>query len=317
MTQFGMYSQTTPRNDASPGARPVEPRRRLPLHLRSVRRLSLRQDERHQRPGRHLHVVRRPLELLQLRQLDLPAVVRLVEHAVVLQRHARPDLPERQAEDRAVARQRLAVVRQVQQAPGLGGQILWRPNGFAVGLLNNYWGTDTLGNPGPQARPHRRQHPGEVLRPARRRRQQGGVHVHVRRGLRIRRRRRSARGGTGGRRRRSTSSASWPTTACGSTRTGSRSRVGGGAINNPGRYLVLHPADQRRHGALGHAVLHRRTPAIRTRRGTCRRRSTTCRASSSRSGSSSTTAPPTCRTSRGAGGVTPPGGNVGAPGSTS
>jgi hypothetical protein len=32
-------------------------------------------------------------------------------------------------------------------APGLGGQILWRPNGSISVLANNYWGTDTLGNP--------------------------------------------------------------------------------------------------------------------------------------------------------------------------
>ena len=39
------------------------------------------------------------------------------------------DLPERTPEDRALDHQRLAVLRQVQQRPGLGGQILWRPNG--------------------------------------------------------------------------------------------------------------------------------------------------------------------------------------------
>jgi hypothetical protein len=32
-------------------------------------------------------------------------------------------------------------------APGLGGQILWRPNGSISVLANNYWGTDTLGLP--------------------------------------------------------------------------------------------------------------------------------------------------------------------------
>ncbi len=32
-------------------------------------------------------------------------------------------------------------------APGLGGQILWRPNGNVSIVANNYWGTDTLGNP--------------------------------------------------------------------------------------------------------------------------------------------------------------------------
>jgi hypothetical protein len=32
-------------------------------------------------------------------------------------------------------------------APGIGGQILWRPSGNWSFVFNNYWGTDTLGNP--------------------------------------------------------------------------------------------------------------------------------------------------------------------------
>jgi hypothetical protein len=34
------------------------------------------------------------------------------------------------------------------KAPGAGGQILWRPNGSVSFTTNNYWGTDTLGIPG-------------------------------------------------------------------------------------------------------------------------------------------------------------------------
>lgn len=34
------------------------------------------------------------------------------------------------------------------RAPGIGGQILYRPNSKTSIVLNNYWGTDTLGNPG-------------------------------------------------------------------------------------------------------------------------------------------------------------------------
>ncbi|HYL98527.1 MAG TPA: outer membrane beta-barrel protein, partial [Blastocatellia bacterium] len=34
------------------------------------------------------------------------------------------------------------------RAPGIGGQILWRPNGSISILANNYWGTDALGIPG-------------------------------------------------------------------------------------------------------------------------------------------------------------------------
>ena len=53
--------------------------------------------------------------------------------------------------------------------PGVGGQILWRPNGWlSISRNNTALGTDTLGNPGPHALSHRRQHPGQVLRqPAR------------------------------------------------------------------------------------------------------------------------------------------------------
>ncbi len=32
-------------------------------------------------------------------------------------------------------------------APGVGGQVLWRPTGSVSVVLNNYFGTDTLGNP--------------------------------------------------------------------------------------------------------------------------------------------------------------------------
>lgn len=34
------------------------------------------------------------------------------------------------------------------RAPGVGGQVLWRPNGSVSIVANNYWGSDTLGNPG-------------------------------------------------------------------------------------------------------------------------------------------------------------------------
>jgi hypothetical protein len=34
------------------------------------------------------------------------------------------------------------------KAPGVGGQILWRPNGNLSIVSNNYWGTDTVGIPG-------------------------------------------------------------------------------------------------------------------------------------------------------------------------
>jgi hypothetical protein len=87
MTQFGMYSETTPRNDASPG------RGQWKLDDATVLRGygGYHFDAMHgSTSGRHLHVLHRALELLQLRQLDLPALVRS-SHAVVLQMGS--DLP--------------------------------------------------------------------------------------------------------------------------------------------------------------------------------------------------------------------------------
>ncbi len=100
------------------GGRAVGPAGRLQVLLGGQRRLSLGREPRPQRRCRYLRLVRRPVQLLQLRQLDLPALVRLIQHAVVLQRPARAVVPDPDAEDRAVAHQRLAVVRQVQQPPG-------------------------------------------------------------------------------------------------------------------------------------------------------------------------------------------------------
>ena len=34
------------------------------------------------------------------------------------------------------------------RAPGVGGQVAWRPNGNVAFVFNNYYGADTLGNPG-------------------------------------------------------------------------------------------------------------------------------------------------------------------------
>ncbi len=114
MTQFGLYSQTTPRNDASPargqwnldGAYRYISEAYGGYHWDKLNGINVD-------AGIFMSYVGL-VQLLQLRQLDVPAVVRLVEHALVLQRRAHPDLPERQAEDRAVDHQRLAVVRQVQ-----------------------------------------------------------------------------------------------------------------------------------------------------------------------------------------------------------
>ena len=140
------------------------------------------------------------------------------------------------------------------EAPGVGLQILWRPTGWLSILGNQYFGTDTLGNPD-----RKRIHTDDsimvqVLRQPGRALQQGRRVAHGRRGLRVRRRRQLRRRRL--RRPRSTSSASWRTTALWFADDQLGLTVGGGAITNPGRYLVLAAADQRRDGVLGHALLH-------------------------------------------------------------
>src|ERR1700752_4288194 len=88
---------------------------RLQVSVGSIRGLSLEQVEWHQSRCRSVHVVRRAVRLLQLRQLGVSAIVRVVQYAVVLQWPQDPDLSERQAQDRTLDRERLAVVRNVQQ----------------------------------------------------------------------------------------------------------------------------------------------------------------------------------------------------------
>src|ERR1700689_172560 len=73
-------------------------------------RISLGCGPRPQRRRWHLCFLYWPVQLLQLRQLDLSAFVRFVEHAVVLQRSTYPVLPDEEAEDRAVDHQRLAIL---------------------------------------------------------------------------------------------------------------------------------------------------------------------------------------------------------------
>ena len=125
-------------------------------------------------------------------------------------------------------------------APGIGGQILYRPNGIGVDSVQQLLGHGHARQSGSQAHSHRRQHPGEVLRQAGRALSSkaaftftfdagceygGGV---------------SCGGGT----------ADAPSQTFLGFMAYNRFwfdkdrfalTVGGGAINNPGRYLVLMP----------------------------------------------------------------------------
>ena len=77
------------------------PAGRLQVLFGSQRRLSLGRESWAQcRPGR-VRFVHRAVQLLQLRQLDLPAVLCVIEHALVLQRTAGAVVPHSDSENRA------------------------------------------------------------------------------------------------------------------------------------------------------------------------------------------------------------------------
>ena len=75
--------------------------------------------------------------------------------------------------------------------------------------------------------------------------------------------------------------------------------LGGGKINNPGRYLVLLPPINGATATTGTPYLPRRIPVISSRRGTSAEPTITCRANTSRSAGNSITVTPTCRTGAG------------------
>ena len=148
MTQFGMYSETTPRNDASPG--------RGQWDLADAYRYI---SEAY--GGYHLDV----MNGINIQAGIFMSYVGLWSYynfdnwtyqpsyvssntPVVLQRHARPDLPLRQAQDRTLARSTAGSrTANSTSQPGVGPQILWRPIGAFTFLGNHYYGTDVLGLP--------------------------------------------------------------------------------------------------------------------------------------------------------------------------
>ncbi len=114
MTQFGMYSQSTPRNDASPG--------RGQWQLDNAYRYI---SEAY--GGYHIDALHginidaglfmSYMGLFSYYQFDNWAYqpsYRLVQHALVFQRSSRTDFPHREAQDRTMDHQRLAILRQVQ-----------------------------------------------------------------------------------------------------------------------------------------------------------------------------------------------------------
>src|SRR6266849_1808417 len=75
------------------------------------------------------------------------------------------------------------------QSPGLGLQVLLASERLHLSASEPLLGQGHAGESGPDPNPQRRQHPAQVLRQSRIILQQGCVHVHLRRRMRVRRRR--------------------------------------------------------------------------------------------------------------------------------
>ena len=84
MTQFGMYSATTPRNDPSPGHGQWDLPTAYRYSVGSIWRISLQRAARHQCRRGNLHVLHRLVQLLQFRQLGLPTILCFLQHSLVL-----------------------------------------------------------------------------------------------------------------------------------------------------------------------------------------------------------------------------------------
>ena len=170
------------------------------------------------------------------------------------------------------------------EAPGLGLQVLWRPDGALSLLSNSYYGHDWLGIPD-RWRVHSdnslqvkyRERPASVV-------DRGAFSITAGRRVRARRRRELH-----GRVERAASPV-LPRRHGLQPRLARARPVRGHARrrrdDQPRAIPRAHAAGQRRDGAVGHAVLHDESRATRSVPGTRRSRSTTCRTSSRRSASS-------------------------------
>jgi hypothetical protein len=99
MTQAGMYSQTQPRNDASParGQWGLDGAYRYLAEAYAGYHIN-RMDGINIQAGIFMSYYR-PLQLVQLRQLGLPAVLRFLQYAILLQWYAGPDFSQPEVEN--------------------------------------------------------------------------------------------------------------------------------------------------------------------------------------------------------------------------
>ncbi len=91
----------------------MEPGRCLSISFGSLRWVPLQRFTRSECGCGHLHVIRRLVQLLPVRQLGVPAFLCFVEHAMVFQWSARANLSDRAFENRTVVRERLAILRTI------------------------------------------------------------------------------------------------------------------------------------------------------------------------------------------------------------
>jgi hypothetical protein len=157
MTQFGMYSQTTPRNDASPG--------RGQWNLDS--------------PYRYISEAYGGYHWDRMHGINVDGGI-FMSYVGLWSYYQFDNWTYRQAEDRALDYQRLAVVRQAQPRAGRRRAGVVASERLSLDHGEQLLGHRHAGQSRPQAHSHRRQHPGEVLRQAGRDHLEGGVHLHVR-----------------------------------------------------------------------------------------------------------------------------------------
>ena len=219
MTQFGMYST----DDA---AQRCQPRRAVNGTSTTRTGTSPKRtaattwtSERHQRRCRHLHVVHRPLQLLQFDNWTYqPSYVS--SNTPWFFNGVRVQIfPSDKLKIEPWMINGWQSYGKFNNAPGLGGQIALAAQRFDLDYREQLLGHRHARESRSQTRPHRRQHPGEVSTTGPSDAVEGRVHSDLRCRLRIRRRR-QLRGGTADARRNSFSD-SWPTTVSGSQRTSS------------------------------------------------------------------------------------------------
>jgi len=163
MTQFGLYSQTTPRNDASPS--------RGQWNLdNAYRYLSEAYGGYHFNALHGINVdagiFMSYVGLFSYYQFDnwayQPSYV-FVQHSVVLQRSARSDIPHGTFEDRALVCKRWQSYGRFNNRPGLGFQIPLAAKRMAVGSRQSiHAGGRRAEHTRPCALSHRRQHSDQV-----------------------------------------------------------------------------------------------------------------------------------------------------------